>query len=403
LIHGFTSDTAQLVDALNKVKGELSTMENVNADTQAAAATGSDLTYSPLESLSNTGSTDAQLNDFISNGDAAITRLQQDRAIESTFAAFQDIAFSLSGIPGKKSLIWATGGFPFYFDSPAAVPYGRLGYMYERAVQSLADAEISVYPVDVRGLTNNSLAGDASYSLVGRHGRSTATGQFARNWLLNSSLDSLRDFAEMTGGRAFYNSNDVSAGFQRAVNDGSHYYLLSYYLDTTNTKAGWRQLKVKLHRPGTEVRARGGFFVTGATTNPEQTRKIDIASALDSPFDSTGIPLSVRFKDVTQDGQRKKVSYVLHVAPEGITIGGNHGTVNLDVVGIAVNEKRTADNFVQTVEGDFKADMLAKLRTEGLAYNNVWELAPGQYTVRFVVRDNFSGKVGSLTAPLTVN
>jgi hypothetical protein len=63
---------------------------------------------------------ESSLQDFILHGDAAIARMQQDRAIEITMRAFLNIAHSLSGVSGRKSLIWATGGFPFYIDSPAA-------------------------------------------------------------------------------------------------------------------------------------------------------------------------------------------------------------------------------------------------------------------------------------------
>ena len=174
--------------------------------------------------------------------------------------------------------------------------------------------------------------------------------------------------------------------------------MLSYYLDTNNTKPGWRPLKVKVHRPGTEVRARSGFFVTNASVNPSLAHQSDMTFALTSPFDSTGIPLTVHWKSTAADGEKKKVQFGLHVAPEGVTIDGEKNQLNLDIAVIALTAKSgtAADRFSQTLQGATNADTLAKLRAEGLAYSNTLELL-------FVVRDNPGGKVGSVTAPLTVN
>lgn len=403
IIHGLTADPTELVQALKKVNGDLPDLQGVDIDVQAAAASGADLSYSSAEFLTNM-STEQGLNDFLVNGDATIARMQQDRAIESTMRAFLDIAWSLSGIPGKKALVWATGGFPFYLDSPAAVPGGYLSVLYERTLQALNDAEISIYPIDVRGLVNYSPGADASHT-GSKSANSFASSLAARSWLQTSTLDTLKDFANMTGGRAFYNNNDLAAGFKRAADDSSSYYLLGYYLDTANTKAGWRQLKVKVHRADTEVRARSGFFVTKATANPDLASKSDMAFALTSPFDSTGIPLSVRFKDVSTDGAKKKVEFGLHAGPEGMTLEGARNQMDLEVAVIAVTKSdgKEADSFSQTLKATPQPDTATKLKTEGLAYNNALELAPGQYVVRFVIRDNFSGRIGSVSAPLTVN
>ncbi len=403
VIHDLSSDPAELIQALKKVNGELPALQGVDIDTQAAAAVGADLEPSSALNLP-LGSTATNLEDFVTQGDAAIARMQRDRAIEGTIKAFLEVAWSVRGVPGKKSLIWATGGFPFFMDTPQAVPGGYLSILYERAMQALNDSEISVYPVDVRGLVNFSPTSDASIR-GGRLGNSYTQSLAARSWLQTSTVDTLKDFAEMTGGRAFYNTNDLTTSFKRAADDATDYYLLSYYLDTKITKPGWRPLKVKVHRSGTEVRARSGFFVTNATINPSTSHQSDMAFALTSPFDSTGIPLTVRWRATSADGDKKKVQFGLHVAPEGVTIEGERNQMDLEFAIIALTAKSgtAADTISQTLQGAAKPETLAKLRAEGLAYSNTLELPPGQYTVRFVVRDNPSGKIGSVSAPLTVN
>lgn len=411
VIHTLTSDPTVLVEALKKVNGEIPALQGVDIDAQAAATVGVDPSNTPLSTVSlmsmgteGVSETTAQLLSFIANGDATIVRMQQDHAIEITLRAFLDIATALSGIPGRKAVLWATGSFPFAMDSYSAVPGGYLTGLYEHVIQALDDADISVYPVDVRGLVNTSPAGDATYSgsLTGPAMSRAAT---ARGWLQNSTLDTLRQFAEMTGGRAYYNNNDVEGGFRKAVDDASEYYMLSYYLDTKNTKAGWRKLSVKVQKSGAEVRARVGFFVTSATTSPSANRQLDVESALASPFDDTGIPMTVKWMGNNADGEKRKVDFSIHMAGGSILIEeprNNHFKVEFDAV--AYNkEGASAGTFGQVMEGGIKPESLASVKETGLGYHNSLELAPGQYTVRFVVRDNLTGKLGSVTAPLTVN
>ncbi|HEY7099901.1 MAG TPA: VWA domain-containing protein [Terriglobales bacterium] len=398
VLHDFSSDSASLIEALNKVRGELPALQGVDIDAQALAA-ASDLS-APLEvGFGGMTSPADAVESFVLYGDAALVRIQQDRAIEITMRSFLNIARSLAGIPGRKSLIWATGSFPFYIDSPAAVPAAYLAPLYEEAMQALGDAQISVYPVDVRGLMNYSPAADANY-----RGSRFSTALAGRTWLQSASIDTLRELAEMTGGRAFYNSNDIAAGYKRAVQDSASYYLVGYYLDTKNAKPGWRKLKVKVDRAGAEVRARSGFFVTNTTMNPDANRKTDIDAALVSPFESTGVPVDIRWGQTTADGDKKKIEFFVHVPANGVTIEhGAKNTFGLEFVSVAVQNDKVADTISQTVEGEMRPEMMSQVQSGGLSYHNALKLPPGRYNVHFVVRDNLKGAVGSVNVPLTVN
>jgi VWFA-related protein len=413
VIHTITSDPDVLLAALKKVNGEIPALQGVDIDSQAAAVVGVDpslASQSPgaLAAIGMDSSLSAltlQLQQFVLNGDATIIRMQQDHAMEITLRSFLDIASSLSGIPGRKTLIWATGSFPFYMDSYASVPGGYLSLLYERTVKALNDAEVSVYPVDVRGLVSTSPAGDANYA-GGLTGPAFAHSVYARGWLQNSTIDTLKDFADMTGGRAFYNSNDVAGGFQRAAEDSAQYYLLGYYLDTKNTKAGWRQLKVKTSKPGSEVRSRAGFFVTNATTNPAVSRQLDVETALASPLESTAIPLTLKFVGTSTEGDKKKVDFNIHLGGGSVYIDetrGNHFDLEFDAVIFKNADGTPAGTFGKVMQGSILAASLDSVKATGVGFHNSMDLAPGQYTVRFVVRDNLTGKLGSVSAPLTVN
>src|SRR5208283_3301474 len=133
------------------------------------------------------------------------------------------------------------------------------------------------------------------------------------------------------GGRAYYNSNDLAKGFREAVDDSAQYYMLGYYVDRSQTKSGWRRLAVKVKRDHTEVRARGGFFVTNATVDPENSRNTDISSALQSPLDFTSLALVAQWDKIEagKEPGKKHVNYEIHLAPDAAFIddADNHHIV----------------------------------------------------------------------------
>jgi VWFA-related protein len=400
VVQGLTGDPAQLSQILKKASGELPAMQGTSEDVQAEAAT-EDLTGTMFSSMMSKDTN--ALQDFIDHGDALHAQFQQQNAIETTLNSFLGIAYSLSGIPGRKSLIWATGGFPFAINSPATVPGGYLSTLYERTMQALDEAQISVYPVDLRGLVANGL-GDASRS------RASSPQQMTRrSWYQQSKIDTLNEFAEMTGGKAFYNTNDLATSFKRAADDASSYYLLGYYLDANSNKAGWRSLKVKVDKGGTEVRAREGFFVTNATVHRELTRSSDLGTALTSPLEGTGIAITMKWSGITGEGDKKKADFMVHLAPGAITLGGapdNRVNFEFVVTAYAANAKKDdiPKKFGQTFASSLPDAKAATLREKGINFGgSLPDIAPGQYAVRLVVRDGITGKIGSVTAPLTIN
>jgi len=400
IVQGLTGDPEHLVQALKKASGELPAMQGVDADAQADVAAGD--VDMPISISPGTDPT-AAMEAFVEHGDAVYAQFQQQNAIETTLSGFMGIALALQGVPGRKSLIWATGSFPFTLTSPDIVPRGALSALYEHTMQALMQAQISVYPVDVRGLVMGSAVADASRSRV-----PTARQINNRSWLQTSSIDTLNEFAAMTGGKAFYNTNDLASSFKRAADDASSYYLVGYYLDLHNNHAGWRQLKIKVDRKDTEVRARKGFFVTNATLHMELSRNLDITNALTSPIEGTGIPVAVKWTGVAGDGPTKKASFVVQIPFEGMSLdptGQNRVNFDFAVAAYSPNNKdgKPTATMGKTFTPSLTDTQLATVRAEGLRFGYNLDLSPGQYTVRFVVRDNVTGKIGSVTAPLAVN
>jgi VWFA-related protein len=396
VVQGLSGDPAHLVQALNKAAGEIAPLETVSAEAQESLVGG----------VSGSGGDPVLqgLDRFVLDGDDVEAQFIQSNAIETTMNAFLGIAWSLSGVPGRKSLIWATGGFPFDIGSPSNVPGGYLSLLYERTMLALNDSQVSVYPVDIRGLANSPSFADGRTSGVTTG--LNASGQIRnRIWLQQSKFDTLNDFADMTGGKAFYNTNDLAGSFRRAADDASSYYMLGYYLDTTNNKPGWRKLQVKIAKKDIEIRARNGFFVTNATMNPLLSRDRDMNNALHAPIEGTGVPVTVQWLSLAADGDKKKATFQAHMPAGSLTFDpAGRDQLNFEFAALAFDKNgKEAGQAAQSFTRPVPEAQLASVRANGLNFRNSLELAPGQYTVRFVVRDNVTGKVGSVTAPLTVN
>jgi len=423
IIHDFTTDPRILVAALHQVKGDASQMVDTEEDVEAITGTASpDSSGDPTaassapsgaKSSSKTAVANeaARIQSMMSDAELNFQSFEQRLAITYTLDGMQQVAQALAGFPGRKSLIWASGGFPFSVsdNTMALAPAGRdtlsdVLPLYEHTWQLLNDAQIALYPVDVKGLQVVSVP-SASVRNPGKN--------YARNksWKQIDTQSTFETFASMTGGRSYYGSNDLVKGFRDAVDDSSQYYMIGYYLDHSKTKPGWRKLAVKVKRDHTQVRARNGFFVTAATTDPEKSRASDLSSALLSPLDYTSLALLAQWDKVEpgKDPGKKHVNYEMHLPPDPGVLGSminetddNH--VSLEFVALAETPqgKRVGQPVGQKVDLHLTAARLATIRQQGIVYRDALDLAPGEYTVRFVVRDDLSGRTGSVAAPLKV-
>jgi hypothetical protein len=349
----------------------------------------------------------AKLQSMLEDAELNFQSFQQRLAITYTLDGLQQIAQAVAGIPGRKALIWASGGFPFSVSDTTMqlAPAGRdtlsdVYPMYEHTWQLLNNAQIALYPVDVNGLQVTTVP-SASLGNPGRN--------FGRHasWRQLDTQGTFEIFASTTGGRAYFNSNDLARGFREAVNDSSQYYIVGYYLDHSKTRPGWRKLAVKVKREHMEVRSRSGFFVTSATVDPEKTRNSDISSALSSPLDYSSLALVARWGKIepAKEPEKRHVIYNLHLSPEARIINeADNNHIDLDIVALALapNGKRAGQPVGQKVDIHLTAQKAAAIQQDGLQFTNVLDLAPGNYSVRFVVRDSLSGRTGSVLAPLKV-
>jgi VWFA-related protein len=422
VIHDLTTDPRILVAALHEVNGDSDQLVDSPSDSADSAAGGSPGGGGGSHgaggghiSKDSVHKEASNLQSMMHDAEANFRSFEQRLAIEYTLEAMQQVAQALGGYPGRKSLIWASGGFPFTVSGSMGIaPAGRETLtdvlpMYERTWDLLNNAQISLYPVDVKGLRVVGMPSAAKSGGSSMRNPSKAGNSFSHATSRQMDTQStFQTFASMTGGRAYYNSNDLVKGFRDAVSDSSEYYMIGYYLDHSNTKSGWRKLTVKVNRDHSEVRARNGFFVTNATVDPESTRNSDIASALQSPLDYTSLSLLAHWSktEPAPDPGKKRVIYQMHISPDasvGNEADNNHVVMDFVAQAIAPDGKPVGQPVGQKVDVHLTADRLKVIRNQGVLYNGALELPPGEYTVRFVVRDDLSGRTGSVSGPLKVD
>lgn len=400
-LHSFSTDTGVLIEALKKVKGQVSPDE-INEQSEATIA---DMT------VDDSSAEAQQISDFVNDTEAITNAFYQREAIRTTLTAMTQIAHAYAAIPGRKTLIWASGGFPFTIDDPLA--FARMGNdmveKYEETWRALVSADIAVYPVDVTGLAVWAGAASRNFDLS----RSRPGNRFGSNSAMSIPYDkaaqkqaTLRAFADATGGTACVNTNDIEKCFARAVDDSRAYYMLGYYLPSDDQKPGWRKLKVKVASEGVHVRARQGFYVAGPLEETPELRRRQLVDALRAPVEFTGVRLKVRETPVAA-GTKAAVGKSLHefevdVLGDSVRVDDQSGNA-VDLTVVAVAFSANGKNGGQTelhVATKLAPERLAKIRLSGLAVRPSLELAPGKYELRFAVRDNLSGETGSVEYPL---
>jgi hypothetical protein len=221
-----------------------------------------------------------------------------------------------------------------------------------------------------------------------------------RRALRVGNTDNLELFANMTGGRYCAYASDIKQCFREATDDSSDYYMLAYPIDSSHIKPGWHKIKVKVLKGDYLVRARSGYFVAEPRKekNPQQRVDADVAMGLTAPMDYTELPFSVRWVGKANAGEKDTLRFRYNIAPADVNEGENNH-ISLGFAALATNSKgQPQGQFSKNMEGDLSPEMSAAVRNKGLSFDGSIDLPPGaDESVRFLVRDNLTGKMGSVT------
>ncbi len=198
-------------------------------------------------------------------------------------SVFTDIARYLDGLPGRKNLVWVSGTFPVEL-FPSDDVANQLPDIRNREVQALdalTRSETAIYPVNVRGVVTNpegALTGGMPNGGAGGFGSGTPMsndgaapsstgGPVATAMQIAGHGSSLsydyaieEEVASLTGGHAFYSTNDVAQALDDATVMGSHYYTLTYSPTNSNYDGKLRSIRVTLDKKGYRLAYRHAYY-----------------------------------------------------------------------------------------------------------------------------------------------
>ena len=404
MVQDFTSDPDLLHEALKKVSLQ-SSMFNQEQQDFTDAFPGLD----PDSSDQNI----AQMAQTLKEFEAEQQAFQRDIQVRVTLDAMKELAHNVAGYPGRKNLVWLSGSFPLavFPDETSSNPFNvqrQYGDDLRKTAAIFSNEQIAVYPVDARGLVGGFLpdASQRGASLTGPRGGMNAVRMIQQgSTQLNASHDSMNELASQTGGRAFYNRNDIDRAIALSVAEGSTYYTLAYYPEDKTPDGKFRKIEVKLDRKGVQAHYRKGYFATETQPPDEKTARIEFIRALapDAPI-TTALPFLVRVTPPDKD--HKEVALDFSVVPSAISFEPQgeleHAEVEFltriyDPKGKQVGSTESALLSTQLKPATYKQVM-----TYGLRYHQTVNLPPGKYVLKMGVRDHRSNAIGTLAAKLEV-
>jgi len=315
---------------------------------------------------------------------------------DARLRAIKTLADALAPVEQKKAIL--------YFSSGMARSGSDNQVELRTAISAAVRANVSLYPVDSRGLQAVVPGGDATRASSFGTGAFSGRGVRGQFDQLQASQETLQTLAADTGGKAFTDSNDFSGAFTQVIRDTSAYYLLGYS-STNDVKDGrFRRITVRVKRPDLRVEHRNGYYAERDFAHTtRQDREGILEEQLNAAVSLTDLPLVVGTGWFRQDATRFYVPIAMAVPGSAVPAppAGNAAKVAFDVRGIVRDEQgRTVGRIRDTL--DVPAGENGSLAGRLVLYQSGVTLPPGRFSVKVVVRENAAGTVGSFEAPIAV-
>lgn len=404
LLQGFTSNPALLRAAVEKAMGlnPARLENNAQDDPNSPAQTVADVDDPTLTSMVQ----------FIQDFSKEQYANSIDLRAHATLETLTSIARSLSGIPGRKNLIWLSESFPFSISPDAGFgsnPFaGIRNYADEAkaAANALTDAQVAVYPVDLRGL-QASQALSASQNVTLRRGVADAGigGLLSREQdTLTQAQATMDELAADTGGKTCKNSNDLSGCIMTALKDGSSYYEVGFYPENVKWDGKYHTVTIKTSRHGVTLNYRRSYFAIDADAMAKALKPEDqLRQACSDLLPSTSIHLVGQAAPLESATQGPGQRYLFLIAPGGLSrvqIGTTHG-VNAAAATCEFNASGDSFQFAtQKLVGTATDETFQKWQTQGIPDFVTLTPNPATRRIRFVVVDVPTGLTGALDVPV---
>ncbi|PYY19433.1 MAG: VWA domain-containing protein [Acidobacteria bacterium] len=324
--------------------------------------------------------------------DSEYNQFNTDRKLQ----AIQSVAKALSKIDQKKSII--------YFSNGVSRSGIENQVQLRAATNAAVEANVALYTLDVRGLQAFAAGGEAQNASL--RGRAAYSGQSVLDQFSSNadSQETLTTLAGDTGGKAFLDSNDLSGVFTAVQRDTSAYYVIGYRSTNPEMNGKFRHVKVVLNRPDLKLEYRKGYFgpkdyAHFDKEDREQQMLDEIASEL--PEVDVAVYMAAAYFRIDDAHYYIPVSIVIPGSQIPFVTEKDKDRATIDIIGVVQDElKHPIGNARETVK--LAVDESRQVRQKNVQYNTGFVLPPGKFHIKFVVRENQTGKLGSFETDVTV-
>jgi len=397
VIHDFTHDDSDLVQGLARYNEEHTLKETA---AWKSAKDDSELArFLAGKDIHNRWENEAEILPGLER------RALLDDNYQISLAALQIIGRHLAGVPGRKTLIWISDRLPSGLLSDDLESYAeatgrRFGSFsesirgdIENMVRLMNQNGVAVYPISAEGLEAESL---------GFRGAGAGPGSAIPD-MIGEDHGPMLELARRTGGRAFYNRNDLQTGMRRALDDSRFAYSLAYYPDHNNWKGEWRKIQVKVSRPGVIVLARGGYFaLPDPRPVPPKSRIAFLSQIAASPVESTELPLIVHIAP-SSSARGPEIGVIVHMNPRAMLTNqsNRHWKGNFEVMFMQLDaNNKLLDATQKDVDADLDPKKYATVARKGWDLRTNLKFISGATLLCVILHDKSSDATGSVRIPL---
>lgn len=309
---------------------------------------------------------------------------QVDRRLV-TGTALDRIAQHLKDVRGRKSLVWLSGNFPMTNRRPmGGIDVERIG----DTAQASNDGNMAIYPVDVKGISANIRFGRRPAPIEG----------------LGNSI--ILEMARETGGRAFFNSNDISGAIQQAMDDAEVTYTLGFYPAADALDGKYHPIQVKIAKAditnGADVRYREGYVAAEAATVQPGTShsSLSLDDILDDPLDASAIGLAAAASPMPDKPGVFSIRVSVNVADLHLDRKDQGQWIGSFDLAIQIPDAKPPGAKMHRFEIHATEAQLRDLLAHGFVHQETIESAGSAGSVRVAVKDRTTGAAGSVSVPL---
>ncbi|HEY4084374.1 MAG TPA: VWA domain-containing protein [Bryobacteraceae bacterium] len=328
--------------------------------------------------------------------------------VDKKFTTIETSCKLLASFPEKKALIYFSSGITQSgTDNQAELT---------KAVNVCKKSNVVIDSIDARGMTASAPGGDAttasssgsSLFTAGAAGTSAGRGGGRGGAANDSAQETLATLSNDTGGKLFAESNDIAVGLEQARDDLSSYYILGYYSTNSKSDGKYRAVNVKLTRAdvaNAKLEYKHGYFADkefGKFTAADKEDQLQQALVLGDPITDLTLAAEVNYFRLAPN--RYFVPLNVKIPGSEIALAKSKGDAktSLDFVGqLRTPKDQIAAQMEDGITIQLGEQSLAQLNSGTIAYDTGFAVPPGTYKLKFLMRENETGKMG--TYEQTVN